>query len=260
MQRIQNNSQLVRSGTQWSWNFPEGSHVVPCIPEAPSVNIVYSGCDDHSVIDLKLRGSSGRPCTGDQSPRLGIAAGGAIKDHDPAVAGHQQDIVHWIHTYRGVRTYFRIGPAQNTNGLDVSVRFPRKYQDSMEPAANENFVIDRIDGDPVHAIGRAYDLGARPLDDPKGRFLSTGPATEYKDRLSERTAYNNFIVNRIVGYIVHRPAEPRKLTFQFASGNCILLRQPGESRNLRVHHSVRHQDFLPVGVIRDGCGPAESQR
>jgi hypothetical protein len=50
------------------------------------------------------------------------------------------------------------------------------------------------------------------------------------------------------------------LTFEFASGNCILFRQPGESRNLRMHHSVRHQDFFPVRVIRDGGGSAESQR
>ena len=90
-------------------------------------------------------------------------------------------------------------------------------------------------------------------------MISESPATEHQARLSERTAYNNFIVDRIVGDIVHGPSEPRQFTFQFASSNRILLRQPGEGRNLRMHHSVRHQNLLPVRIIGNGRGPAERQ-
>ncbi len=87
-----------------------------------------------------------------------------------------------------------------------------------------------------------------------------GPAAESHDALRERCTYNDFIVNRIVGNVMHRPAEPRKLTFKLTSRNCVFPRQPGESRNLRMHHSVRHQDFLPVRIISKRGGPAESHR
>src|SRR5947209_12294443 len=41
------------------------------------------------------------------------------------------------------------------------------------------------------------------------------------------------------------------LTLDRPDGRRILLRQPGEGRNLRMRHSVGHQDRFTLGVIGD---------
>ena len=130
----------------------------------------------------------------------------------------------------------------------------------MESGTDEDFVVNRIDGDSIHPIRRAHNLRARSLDDADRRFFSGSSAAEYQDRLRERTADHNFVVDRIVSDVVHRPAEPCELALQLPGRFRIFLCQPGEGRNLRMHHSVRHQDLLPLGIIRHGCSAAERQR
>jgi len=65
-------------------------------------------------------------------------------------------------------------------------------------------------------------------------------------------------VDFVVGEAVHRAAEQRFLTFDLSNWLCIFIRQPGECRNLRMRHSVRHQDLLTLGVVRDGMGIADT--
>ena len=58
---------------------------------------------------------------------------------------------------------------------------------------------------------------------------------------------------------MHGPAEQRLLTLDRSYRRLILLRQPGEGRNLRMRHSVGHPYLIPLGVIGQSLDLAELQ-
>jgi hypothetical protein len=49
------------------------------------------------------------------------------------------------------------------------------------------------------------------------------------------------------------------LTLNSSKRESVLLRQPGEGRNLRMGHSVRHQYLFTLAVIDKRLGLAEFQ-
>src|SRR5262249_33092075 len=59
---------------------------------------------------------------------------------------------------------------------------------------------------------------------------------------------------------VHGPAEQRFLTFDRSYWWFVFLRLTGESRNLRMGHSVRHPYLIPPFVVGKGLHLAEFQR
>src|SRR5881396_313963 len=67
-------------------------------------------------------------------------------------------------------------------------------------------------------------------------------------------------MDRIIRKTVHGPADQCLVTLDRSYWRLILLRHPGEGRNLRMGHSVRHPDLLSPGVIRQRLHFAELQR
>ena len=117
-----------------------------------------------------------------------------------------------------------------------------------------------IDADSVQsAITGTQYPGMRALNDAKRRFLSICASTENQDCLRERSRHHDFIVNRIVSKTVHRAADQRFLTFERADRWSIFLRQPGESRNLRMNHSVGHEYLFAFAVVNQRLCLAEFQ-
>jgi hypothetical protein len=49
------------------------------------------------------------------------------------------------------------------------------------------------------------------------------------------------------------------LAFDLSNRLRVLIRQPGEYRNLRMRHSVRNQDLLPLRVVGDRVGITYTQ-
>ena len=133
-------------------------------------------------------------------------------------------------------------------GRDISVRLMVEYQYAFWGDGNVDLAVNPIHDSPdrKNYSSERY-LRMRPLDHPNGRFLSIGPSTEYQDCLRQRTGDDDFIVNRIIRKTMHRPADQCLLTLQRSYRWCIFPRQPGEGRNLRMDHSIRDQDLLPLG-------------
>src|SRR2546426_11304129 len=100
----------------------------------------------------------------------------------------------------------------------------------------------------------------RSLDDANRPFLSIGRPAEYQDGLRQRTRNDDFVVNRIVCKTMHGSADHCFLTFEHSNRWSVLLRQPGEGRNLRMGHSVGHQYLFPLAVVCNGLSLAELQR
>ena len=259
MKRIQSDSPLLGCfglRAERSQNSQNGSNIFPGIVEVPDVNTVHSVGDYHAVIDLEL--VAGRSV--ENGSRFCISTRRAIKNQHPsrsAFARYQQEITDWINTHGGPPRKSRVRPGENADGRNVTVRLAWKYQNLIEAGGDVDFIVNGIDAHLIEA-SLTDDLGPRTLDDAQRRILSLSPALECEDRLGERTAHYKFIVDRIVREIVHRPAEPRFVTFQFPERNRVFLRQPGESRNLRMVHSVGHQDFFAIAVISNGRGSPES--
>ena len=63
----------------------------------------------------------------------------------------------------------------------------------------------------------------------------------------------------VVADVMHSPAQSRLLPVQQSCGYGTVFRQPGEYRDLRVSHSVRHQDFLSLAVIASGAWIPDGQ-
>jgi len=80
--------------------------------------------------------------------------------------------------------------------------------------------------------------------------LSCGASFEHEDRASFGIADDEFVINGIVFQIVIRTANQRRLAGNSSNRRRITIRQPGECRNLRESHSVRHQNLIAFGVVR----------
>src|SRR4030095_7068116 len=179
----------------------------------------------------------------------------------------------WVNRHRRFVTYnLRTGPFENSFGRHVAVRLPVKYENRRQGisrlASNVTQTKGKIDliVNAIHAyliesgISITEYLRLCSLNDTNRRFLSACSSTECQDCLRQRTVHYNFVVYFVVGKTVHGPAQQRLLSFQHASGRRIFPRQPGEGRNLRMRHSVRHQYFFALGVIRYRLRLAEFQR
>jgi hypothetical protein len=57
---------------------------------------------------------------------------------------------------------------------------------------------------------------------------------------------DEFVVGRIVSDIVHGSPQQCFLSGDNALWQLCSIRQPGECRNLRVSHSVRHQNLIAL--------------
>ena len=76
--------------------------------------------------------------------------------------------------------------------------------------------------------------------------------------MRKRIVDKDLVVDGVIADVVHGAAEQRVLTGQNAGRLRILLRQPGEDRNLRMRHSVRHKNFISPFVITHGSRIANS--
>ena len=108
-------------------------------------------------------------------------------------------------------------------------------------------------------ITHAEDAGLRSLDDANGRFFSIGRSFEREDRLCQRAVDDDFVVNPVIRETMHRSAEQRFLTFERSYRWFVFLRLTGESRNLRMGHSVRHPNLIAPFVIGQGLDLAKLQ-
>src|SRR5580704_17194169 len=98
------------------------------------------------------------------------------------------------------------------------------------------------------------ELAVRPLNDSDGAFLSVGRTAIRQDRLSKLLRDSEFVVNRIVDDPMHGPAQQAALAFNPPKWLCSPFRQPGESRNFRMGHSIRDQDLFPFCVVSKRMG------
>src|SRR5207245_2728235 len=92
------------------------------------------------------------------------------------------------------------------------------------------------------------------LNDSNGTFLSSGPSAERQDRICKRVAHDKFIMYLIVANIVHGSGQFAGLAKHRAGWSLSFVRQPGECRNLRMGHSVGHQDLVSLRVVPDRSG------
>ena len=111
----------------------------------------------------------------------------------------------------------------------------------------------------IHVQPAANGAGLRALDDSNRSFLSIGSAAERQDCLSVRNGYDNFVMHRIVTYIVHRSRKFAGLTVQCSNWGLSAVRQPGEYRNLRMGHSVGYENLLAFGIVADRSGIADHE-
>src|SRR5205823_9019238 len=100
----------------------------------------------------------------------------------------------------------------------------------------------------------AADFGVGSLDDSNGTFLSAGSSAKRQDRVCKRIHDKKLIMYLIVANVVHRPGQFAHLAVYSSGRRLCSVRQPGERRNLRMGHSVRHQNLAPLRIISDGPG------
>ena len=138
---------------------------------------------------------------------------------------------------------------------DVSVRQAIENK-NLVSFGNISLVIYRIHSDAI----RLHQLGFWALNHSDGSRFSIRASRESEDGLRELLRDSDFIMDFIVRETVHRPAHERFLAFDLTHRLCVLIRQPGECRNLRMGHSVGHQDLFALGVVRYRMGIADAQR
>ena len=96
---------------------------------------------------------------------------------------------------------------------------------------------------------RSIQLRMGALNRANGRLFSFSRASEYQYGLGKGIGHEDLIMGRVVADVVHGAAQMAFLSGQKADGLGILLRQPGEGRNLRMGHSIWNQNFSPLAVI-----------
>src|SRR5438309_1967987 len=128
---------------------------------------------------------------------------------------------------------------------DVTIIEHAPYGDGVSSGASHNPTLRRD----RHLL-TARDLSLGSADHTQRRLFSVRSASEYQNGLRQRTVDHDFVMGRVVSDIVHRPADERLLTFERPSRRRIFPRQPGEGRDLRMVHSVRHQILFPLAVVR----------
>src|SRR5207253_10980578 len=108
---------------------------------------------------------------------------------------------------------------------------------------------------PIRTV--AFRIGS--LNDANRWFLTVRATAEYEDRIRKRIGYEDLIISRVVPDVVHRPAQHRRLPVDSSGRRLCSICQPGKCRNLRMGHSVRHQNLLALAVIADSAGVADHQ-
>ncbi len=204
-----------------------------------------------------------------------ISTRSAVENQKRIIEVDDHKITERINGHRGfVTDNLRPGPLEDSLGLHVPVRHPVKHENARQNACSAApfttltiterkiyLVVNPINTHFIESgISVTEYLGPRSLNDPKRRFLSGGSSTECQDRLCQGTGHNDFIINFVECQTVHGPAQQCLLSFQCPKSRRILLRQPGEGRNLRMRHSVGHQYLVAFRVISYGLGLAKLQR
>jgi hypothetical protein len=267
MSRIESNSRRRVSSELLHRNFPARSDVA-IVFDAPGANRVgdssIAAGNNQALGCINLEGADATHAalrSADHSFRLDVPVGGAIEDQHRAAAVYGQNVMDRIHGHCGLAANLRVGPGENPLGRYISIRGSIEYEHLAGVDRDVDFVIRWIYAHLIVAPAScALDLRVGTLNHAKGRFLPVGSAAETQNCLCQRAGDADLVVNRIKTETVHRPADQCLLTFQRSDWWCIFPRQPGEGRNLRMVHSIRHQDLLPHGVVHQGLGLAESQR
>src|SRR5207244_3949417 len=99
----------------------------------------------------------------------------------------------------------------------------------------------------------------RSLDDSNRSLLSVRVALERHDGFGERIHYEKFVMDFVVTDVVHCARQVAGLTVNRADGWLRPIRQPGESRDLRMGHSVRNENLISFGVVSDSAWVADIQ-
>ena len=265
---------LAAAGDLLDRNSPARGNI-SIIIDTPNGPAVHRVGQDQSLFgvdgNLPAAESSGLGSSND-SQGFGVALGSAIENQQ-AIALHHQQVVHGIHgNLRSGVPDLRIGAGKYSFWSDISVPHTIEYQyafGSARPGASISTGADRkkylvvrwIGGDSAESgIAHAKDLRFRSLNDANRSFFSVDGSAESQNGLRQRAIHNDFVVDRIVGKTMHGPAEQRFLTLDRSYRRLILLRLPGEGRNLRMGHSVRHPDLIPPFVVRQRLHFAEFQR
>jgi hypothetical protein len=193
-----------------------------------------------------------------------ISTGRSIKDKDLASpAWHQKKIVDRVDTNAGsagaTEPYLRIGSAQDSLGRHISICHAIENQDRLISIGQIDFIMVAVDAHLADRRVRAHalDTGLISLNKPERRFLSVGGSAERQNSLRKSAGDHDLIVNPVECEVVHGPAQKRLLALNRSKVRCVFLRRPGEDRDLRMVHSIRHQDFLADGIVGDRGGPAE---
>src|SRR5439155_6337515 len=244
---------LTAAGNLLDRNSPARSDIA-LVVDAPHRPAVLRVREDQTFLridgDLSSSETSGFRSSND-AQWLGISFSGPIEDQQ-AITLDDQKIVNRIDGHlRCGGTNLRIGSGEDSLRGHIAIRHAIKNDYALGTARScasistrsdrkENFVVFRIGGHCAESrITHAEDAGLRPLDDANGRFFSIGRSFEREDRLCQRAVDDDFVVNPVIRETMHRSAEQRFLTFERSYRWFVFLRLTGESRNLRMGHSVR---------------------
>ena len=115
--------------------------------------------------------------------------------------------------------------------------------------------MDRVD---IQVFG-SIQLAVRSLQNADGGLFTIDSTAIGEDGLAELLGHREFVMNGIVGNSVHGSPQQAPLAFHLANWLSSVFRQPGEYRNLRMRHSIRHQDLLTLGVVGQRMRIAKSR-
>ena len=258
---------LHRNAPSWS-----DVSVIINTPDRPTVHGVgqnqsFLGIDS----DLAAAESSGFGSS-DHAERFCVTLGSAIEDQQ-AITLDDEQIMDGIDSHLRSRvSNLCIRAGKHSFRCHISIGHAVEYQHALRSAASlasvpsgtngkEDFVMYGVCGNGAESrVTHAEDPGLRPLDNANRGFFPIDGSAECENRLAERAVHNDFVMDRIVGKTMHRPAKKRFLTFDRSDRRLILIRLPGECRNLRMGHSVRHPDLIAAFVIRQRLHFSEFQR
>src|SRR5262249_38759798 len=212
------------------------------------VKMVGRGHKDSSRIYLQLPGLVADAClrTGDDGTRGYIAVVRAVEEENLFSVGHRQEICDRIYgktnhvAEPGFRTF------DDAKWRNVSVRVPREYPNTPpRHTPDQNFSMVQIQ---IHRVGRD-ELCARPLNHPHWSFRAIGSRSKYEDRVRQGIRNYDLVMSKIVGDSVDCPPQLCRLAGDHSPGLYISVRHPGERRDSRLGHSIRHQDLFSLAIV-----------
>ena len=202
----------------------------------------------------------------DDAARFHVAAIGPIEDQngallqtlrifhrngfvrsEVAIQTDHEDIVDRIHGDSVRALQLCVRPFDDTDRRDVTVGLARINRNCVA-GVGENLVVNR-----VHVQSATDGSGLWTLDDSNWRFLSIGSAAERQNCLSVGDGHDDLIMHSVIADVVHCSGKFAGLTVERSNRRLSSVRQPGEYRNLRMGHSVGHQNLFPLAVVADGA-------